>query len=132
MKHLVFIYGSLRRDCAGAMSLRFTESRFIGDAKVRGSLYDLGPYPGLLINESNSLVRGELYEVDDELLKKLDAFEATSNYLRTQVEIKVGGQPRKCWTYEPNPEFYSLQTLIRSGDWVEYAKGKTDWSQDMG
>jgi gamma-glutamylcyclotransferase (GGCT)/AIG2-like uncharacterized protein YtfP len=127
LKHLVFIYGSLRRDCTGAMSIRFPSSNFIGDAKVSGSLYDLSRYPGLLLNESNSLVKGELYEVDDELLNQLDEFEASSNYLRKQVEINVGGQRRKCWTYEPDPEFYSLQTLITSGDWVEYAKGKTDW-----
>ena len=126
-KHLVFIYGSLRRGNAQSMSVRFSKSKFITDAKVTGSLYDLGPYPGLLHNESNSLVIGEVYEVDDELLNKLDDFEESSHYLRKQVEISLGTDRKTGWTYEPNPEFYSLRTLISSGDWIEYAKTKTDW-----
>jgi gamma-glutamylcyclotransferase (GGCT)/AIG2-like uncharacterized protein YtfP len=125
-KHLVFVYGSLRRGSAGAMSIRFPRSTFIAEAKVSGSLYDLGAYPGLLLNESNSPVTGEVYEVDDELLNELDEFEASSNYRRKQVEISLGGDRKVCWTYEPDPAFYSLQTLITSGDWIEYAKTKTD------
>jgi len=78
-KHLVFVYGTLRRGGARAMSIRFPNSKFIADAKVSGSLYDLGAYPGLLLNESNSLVIGEVYEVDDETLNKLDDFEASSH-----------------------------------------------------
>jgi len=129
-KHLVFVYGTLRRGGAGAMSIRFPYSHFIAEAKVSGSLYDLGPYPGLLLNESDSLVSGEVYEVDNEILDKLDEFEAASNYLRKRVEISLGGQQRMCWTYEPNPEFYSLRQVITSGDWIEYAKTKTDRPED--
>ena len=77
--HLIFIYGSLRRGCVGAMSIRFPNSKFVAEAKVSGNLYDLGEYPGLILNESGSMVVGEVYEVDDELLEQLDAFEASSN-----------------------------------------------------
>ena len=124
-KHLVFVYGTLRGGGAGAMSIRFPDSKFIAEAKVSGSLYDLGAYPGLLLNESNPTVTGEVYEVDDETLKKLDEFEASSRYWRKQVEISLGTHRRECWTYEPDPEFYSLRKLITSGDWIEYAKTKT-------
>jgi gamma-glutamylcyclotransferase (GGCT)/AIG2-like uncharacterized protein YtfP len=124
-KHLVFVYGTLRSGSAGAMSNRFPNSRFVADARVSGNLYDLGTYPGLLLNESNSLVVGEVYEVDDETLHKLDEFEASSNYVRKQVEICLGAHRRKCWTYEPVAEFYSLRTMITSGDWIEYAKTKS-------
>ena len=127
-KHLVFVYGTLRRGGARAMSIRFPNSQFIADAKVSGSLYDLGAYPGLVLNDSNSLVVGEVYEVDDELLKELDDFEVSSSYRRKQVEISLDTQRRICWTYEPNPDFYSFRTLITSGDWIEYAKTKTDWA----
>jgi gamma-glutamylcyclotransferase (GGCT)/AIG2-like uncharacterized protein YtfP len=112
------------------MSIRFPNSKFVAEAKVSGSLYDLGAYPGLLLNESNALVIGEVYEVDDEILNELDDFEASSNYLRKRVEISLGPHTRTCWTYEPNPEFYSPHTLITSGDWIEYAKTKTDWPED--
>jgi gamma-glutamylcyclotransferase (GGCT)/AIG2-like uncharacterized protein YtfP len=126
-KHLVFVYGTLRRGGARSMSIRFPNSKFIADAKVSGSLYDLGAYPVLLINESNSLVSGEVYEVDDEILNKLDDFEASSNYWRKQVEISLDTHRRICWIYAPNHEFCSHRALITSGDWIEYAKTKRDW-----
>ena len=126
-KHLVFVYGTLRRGSARAMSIRFPKSRFVAEAKVSGSLYDLGAYPGLLIDDSNSLVIGEVYEVDDEILNKLDDMEASSYYSRKQVEISLDTRRRTCWIYEPNPELYSPRILIISGDWIEYAKTKTDW-----
>jgi gamma-glutamylcyclotransferase (GGCT)/AIG2-like uncharacterized protein YtfP len=123
-KHLVFIYGTLRRGGAGSMSMRFPKSKFIAEAKANGSLYDLGRYPGLVSDESNSLVVGEVYEVDDELLDELDEFEASSNYVRNQVEVSFAGQKTNCWTYEPDAEFYRLEKLITSGDWIEYARAK--------
>jgi gamma-glutamylcyclotransferase (GGCT)/AIG2-like uncharacterized protein YtfP len=55
-KQLVFVYGTLRRGGARSMSVRFPESKFIAEGKVSGSLYDLGSYPGLLLNGSSSLV----------------------------------------------------------------------------
>lgn len=102
------------------MSVRFPNAKFVAAAKVNGRLYDLGPYPGLQLDESSASVVGELYEVDDELLNELDEFETSSNYLRKQVEIPVVNNTRVCWTYEPDPDSYSLHMLIPSGDWVEY------------
>lgn len=130
-KHLVFVYGTLRRGGAQAMSKSFPSSKFIANAKVSGSLYDLGAFPGLLLDESNSLVTGEVYEVDDEILNRLDDMEASSDYWRKQVEISLGTYRRTCWIYAPNPQSYSLHTLITSGDWIEYATTKTDWLGDI-
>ena len=120
--HLVFVYGTLRRGSTHSMSIRFPESKFITEATVRGSLYDLGSYPGLVLDESSSLVAGEVYEVDDETLKQIDDFESSSNYRRREVQISPGSLNLPGWTYEPDPAFYSFQVLIPSGDWIEYAK----------
>jgi len=130
--HLIFVYGTLRRGSARSIFIRFPRSEFIADAKVSGTLYDLGTYPGLLLDESDSKVIGEVYEVDDETLRELDDFEASSAYLRKQVDIFVGTQRRVCWIYVPeqNPQFYLDRTLITSGDWTEYGKTKTDWPED--
>ncbi len=125
--HLIFIYGSLRRGSVRAMSVRFPSSKFIAEARVKGSLHDLGAYPGLLLNESNSFVTGEVYEVDDETLDELDEFEASSDYWRRPVEISVSAERRTGWTYAPNPDSCSSRFLIASGDWIEYAKTKADW-----
>jgi gamma-glutamylcyclotransferase (GGCT)/AIG2-like uncharacterized protein YtfP len=131
-KHLVFVYGSLRRGGAGAMAIRFPNSRFIAEARVSGSLYDLGAYPGLLLNESNSLVHGEVYEVDDETLGELDQFELSSDYQRKQVEVFMDTQRKKCWIYVPDygAEFFSDRTIIISGDWIEYVRSRIDQSEE--
>jgi gamma-glutamylcyclotransferase (GGCT)/AIG2-like uncharacterized protein YtfP len=131
-KHLVFVYGTLRHGSVGAMSLRFPNSKFIAGGAANGRLYDLGAYPGLLADESSSPVVGEVYEVDDETLRQLDEFEGSSNYSRRQVEVLTGDDLRTCWTYEPDPESCFLRTLITSGDWIEYAKTKTDWPEGRG
>jgi gamma-glutamylcyclotransferase (GGCT)/AIG2-like uncharacterized protein YtfP len=130
-KHLVFVYGSLRRGSVGAMSIRFPNSKFIANAQVIGSLYDLGTYPGLLLDDSKSLVTGEVYEVyevDDEILNQLDEFEASSEYLRRQVDVYIGNDITKSWIYVPqySSEFNSHRTLITSGDWMEYSRTQTD------
>lgn len=131
-KHLVFVCGTLRRGSADSISSRFPHAKFVADAQVSGNLYDLGTYPGLQVNGSNSMVIGEVYEVDEEILKELDEFEAASHYLRKQVEVSIGSERKVCWVYEPDPRFYTLRRLITSGDWIEYAKTKTDWSQETG
>ena len=129
-KHLVFVYGTLRRGGGRAMPVRFPDAKFIAEAEVSGSLYDLGAHLGLLLDESGASVVGEVYEVGDETLNELDEFEASSNYRRRQVETSLGTRRMACWTYVPDPEFHSPRTLITSGDWIEHAKTKTDWPGD--
>ena len=123
-KHLVFIYGSLRRGSERAMSVTFPDARFIAEATVHGRLYDFGPYPGLILDGSTSTVTGEVYEVDDQLLEALDDFEESSNYHRKPVEISFAAEKKMGWTYEPNAEFYPLVTPITSGNWIEYSRTK--------
>lgn len=129
-KHLVFVYGTLRRGGVRAMPDLFPDAKFIGQADVGGSLYDLGAYPGLLLDESNPPVKGEVYEVDDEILSKLDDIETSSYYRRKRVEVSLGNHGAVCWVYEPDLELYPRRSLITSGDWIEYAKTKTDWPED--
>lgn len=103
----------------------FPGAKLIGRASVTGSLYDLGSYPGLRLDESSSPVAGELYEVDDEILYKLDEIEAPSHYWRKQVEVSLDDYRKLSWVYVYDPQFYSGTILIKSGDWIEYAKTKT-------
>jgi gamma-glutamylcyclotransferase (GGCT)/AIG2-like uncharacterized protein YtfP len=124
--HFVFVYGTLRRGGIRALPRIFPDSEFVGAANVNGRLYDFGEYPGLILDESNSMVTGEVYEIDEETLKRLDEIEVSSNYLRKQTEITVNDREVTCWIYEPDPEFYSLSNVITSGDWIEYALTKTE------
>jgi gamma-glutamylcyclotransferase (GGCT)/AIG2-like uncharacterized protein YtfP len=128
-KHLVFVYGTVRRGGLRAMPDLFPGAKFVGDASVGGSLYDLGAHPGLMLDGSGSTVVGELYEVEDEALNRLDDLEASSNYRRRRMEASLGDERTACWVYEPDPEFYPRRVLIASGDWIEYAKTKTEWPE---
>lgn len=125
-KHLVFVYGTLRQGGVQTMLNLFPDSKFIGQANVAASLYDLGAHPGLILDEANSLVIGEVYEIDDEILHQLDDYEAGSNYRRRQVEVSLAQQRMSSWIYVPDSQFYSLRRLITSGDWIEYARMKTE------
>jgi gamma-glutamylcyclotransferase (GGCT)/AIG2-like uncharacterized protein YtfP len=125
-KHLVFVYGTLGRGNPGSMSVRFPNSKFVGETRLSGKLYDLGPYPGAILDGSNSFVSGEVYEVYDEVLDQLDDFEANSNYRRKQVKLSLDSELAAGWVYEPDPEFYSLTKLIPSGDWIEYSLARAD------
>lgn len=101
--HLVFVYGSLKRgephheELAGA--------RFVGAAhapRARLIRYVEG-YPALVVGEGALIVGepalgvpGELYEVDDQLLGRLDAFEdCPLLYQRAHIEVVRDGGPRK-------------------------------------
>ena len=125
-RQLVFVYGSLRRGNAGAMSARFPEASYVAEGKVRGRLYDLGAYPGLLLDGSASMVTGEVYEVDDDTLRRLDEFELTSDYIRKQVEVEHGSERTDCWIYVPERDAEVLKglDLIESGDWIAHTRSR--------
>ena len=127
-KHLVFVYGTLRRGGVRAMPEVFPGAKFVGRASVRGSLYDLGDYPGLLLGGSGSTVAGEVYEVDDAILNRMDDIEAADDYRRRRVEVSLDTGASACWVYAPerDAEFYSRHAPIPSGDWIEYAGTKAD------
>lgn len=129
-KHLVFVYGTLRRGGVRAMPELFPGSEFVGSASVRGQLYDFGEYPGLRLGESGSEVAGEVYEVSEEVLRKLDDIEAPAYYSRREVEVSLGGESVTCWVYEPDLNLYPRRTPIESGDWIAYAETKTARPED--
>ena len=121
-RHLILVYGTLRRDGSNAIERRFPGSRFVGRAEVAGRLYDLGEYPALLQGDQASLVVGEVYEVDDFTLRSLDEFEATADYVRRKATVNLGGDATHCWFYGPEPESCEGKQSIESGDWIEYVR----------
>ena len=125
-RHFVFVYGSLRRGNAGAMSVRFPNAVYVAEGRVRGSLYDLGEYPGLVMDGAASFVTGEVYQVDDDTLNRLDKFELTSDYSRKQVEVEHGLERTDCWIYVPDrvAEFFGDHELIESGDWIAHVRSR--------
>ena len=106
------------------MADNFAGSKFLGEATVKGTLFDLGDYPGLLLDTSGQTVFGEVYEVDTETLKELDEFEATADYRRFQTTVSVMETSINCWVYCPDPERCEGLPRINSGDWIEYSRSR--------
>jgi gamma-glutamylaminecyclotransferase len=100
-KTILFLYGTLKR---GQKNHRLLEGqRFVGDATIepRYRLYDLGPYPGMVIDVANGLaVAGELWELDDGCLAKLDEFEGVPElYVRQRVALQGIDEPVESFLY---------------------------------
>ena len=119
----LFVYGTLLRQSQSPMSsLLLSNSRFIDKAYIRGSLYDIGDYPGLIHSEkSKSKVLGEAFNLNkpEEVFKELDNYEG-SEYKRVKANIKLkNGQKLQAWVYEFNLPIDSYQ-CIESGDYMSY------------
>jgi len=93
---LLFVYGTLRYGFELNHLLR--NSPFIGLGYVEGfKMYDLGGYPGCV--KGDGTIWGEVYQVSEELLRKLDEVEGYSGtpddlYERTSVTVNFD-QKRK-------------------------------------
>jgi len=121
-KNLIFVYGKLRKGGALPLDDTFPDSKFIGDATVRGKLFDLGRFPGLVIDGTESVVHGAVYDVSDETLVKLDAIESSAEYYRERYDVMCNGETTNCWIYLPDPEVCTNDRVISSGDWIEHSK----------
>lgn len=129
----LFTYGTLRSDFRADTGKFVNEyAVFLSRGTVRGKLYDLGGYPGLLVSDRpDDVVIGEIYEIKqpDLLFKELDEYEGCSSHFPEPKEYRreivsaefLSGKTIDAWTY-----LYNLRTtgtqLIQSGDYVEYIR----------
>lgn len=133
-KQYLFVYGTLRGDVPNNRNhLLHNVATYHRPGKVRGSLYDLGSYPGL-VSETHSRrwVQGEIYLLKNSQLALdiLDEYEGCAPHQAQPHEysrelIRVHCKPRgtlHCWVY-----CYRLQrgrTKIMSGDYGKYLLAK--------
>lgn len=109
----VFVYGTLKR---GYWNHRLLEkSKFVGEGTISGyELYDLGSYPGIIPGEKKDEVDGELYEIDNETLIRLDRLEGEGFlYLRKEVEVDINGHMEKVLIYVYNRKVKGAKKLKR-------------------
>jgi gamma-glutamylcyclotransferase (GGCT)/AIG2-like uncharacterized protein YtfP len=85
--HAIFVYGTLQRGgeregCWPRAPLR------IAPARLRGALYDLGPYPALL--PGDDWVQGELWEIaNDDWDVTLQVLDEVEGYARQSDDLYV-------------------------------------------
>ena len=125
MTQLLFIYGTLMPGLR--LEAQMQGARFIGAAQVPGRLVDVGRYPGLL--SGAGLVTGEVYQIDDAHLARLDTVEdmvpgdrAASQYWREEVTVLSGAlQGQRVQTYVYNRPVDGC-TPIPHGDYRRYIR----------
>ena len=131
MTDLLFVYGTLLPGRAPTAVRDLIErTRVISAATMRGRLYDLGSYPGVVIDPGAGPVIGQVLEVPDdpELWLRLDAYEgfdsndpARSLFRRVRWHVQPtasSGRPLHCWVYVYNGDV-APENLIESGAWLQ-------------
>lgn len=110
----VFVYGILKRGLAND-----SRAKLVGEAVMEGyALYDVGAFPAA-VPDPQYIVRGLVYEIEDDLLINLDRIEGYreedeegSFYIRRVVSTDHGD----AWMYIYNQRYDHLQ-LIENGEW---------------
>lgn len=90
MNTLLFVYGTLKRDCSNHRHL--ADQRFVGLARTVAGyrLYDLGGYPGIIMfPDDREGVVGEVWSVDEDALRRLDHFEGVHEGLYRREPIPL-------------------------------------------
>lgn len=119
--HNIFVYGTLRR--TDVRNSQLDNSKFLGNYKSipKYTMYSLGAFPCIVFGGKTSII-GELYEVDDYTLSRLDLIEGhPSFYTRMPIELlddnmkplSVNAQAYFIVNDEPTSK------PIKSGDWLE-------------
>jgi gamma-glutamylcyclotransferase (GGCT)/AIG2-like uncharacterized protein YtfP len=127
MSDFVFLYGSLMRGFESHEGLDLPgRAEFAGEAHCKGTLYDLGEYPGMTL-EGDGRVAGELYRpLDEGLLDDIDRFEdyypeSADDSLFVRRHLEVVDRDLQAWAYVYNGPTEDAP-VIESGDWREYQK----------
>jgi gamma-glutamylaminecyclotransferase len=111
-RHL-FVYGTLMR--GGRFAHHMTGARFMGPGRTRPewNLYSLGLFPAIVPGGATAVV-GEVYEVDREILVRLDEVEGHPEFFRRTPIVLAEGHEAEAYVL-PSPPAGAVR--IESGDW---------------
>ena len=121
--HKVFVYGSLLSGMGNHRLLE--ESNFVGTSHspTGFGLIDLGYFPGAIRANDDKRIIGEVYEVDDLTLQRLDRLEGYNPtrpehglYNRIEIMTKFGS----AFMYIYNHGSMRTTNDVTEGDWRTY------------
>lgn len=132
--NLLFVYGTLLPECNLYISKRLrSEADFIGHGFVFAKLYDIGAYPGIVLDKSlGNKVYGNIYQLHnpESTFKTLDEYEGINSslpeeneYIRSMVMVYFGEHEIEANTYLYLKDVSYLK-LIPSGQYISYLKNK--------
>jgi gamma-glutamylcyclotransferase (GGCT)/AIG2-like uncharacterized protein YtfP len=120
----LFVYGTLRRDFDNEFAAMLARSaRFAGPSKVRGTIYLIAHYPGLVLSvEGGDWVAGDVYTLDaqGETLSALDQYEASEPFQRVVAPVLLdSGEWLQAFVYIYTGDLHGKPAIV-SGDFVEW------------
>lgn len=125
----IFVYGTLRQGGGADHLLPSPKAEFLGHATIKGTLHNLGGFPGL--QEGDGDVIGDLFEIhDDSIMSSLDMYEGyreddpeNSLFVRKSICLDTidgletfADTPIWVYFFGHNPP---EGTVIKSGDWFK-------------
>lgn len=129
-KERLFVYGSLMGGIQSPIANYLkNNSTFLGEGRVKGTLLDIGHYPGLVYQaDSTKSVVGHIFELNNptEMLPNLDhyecvgpAFEQPNQYRRALIKVLINKEIIDCWAYLYNLPIEGIK-VIESGNYLAY------------
>jgi gamma-glutamylcyclotransferase (GGCT)/AIG2-like uncharacterized protein YtfP len=132
----LFVYGSLRSGFRNPVYAYLTKYfHLLGEAVVKGKLYDLGEYPAAAATDEDKFISGELYSINNPsefswAIGQLDDYEGlnteegeTPLYKRKEVIAYQNGESHTAWIYWYNKDLAGAPE-IESGDLMQYLQQK--------
>ena len=129
----VAVYGTLRSGGSNDMAYLRPLIRSVGRTVLQGSLFDLGWYPGLVLDGQRPVV-AEIYPLDPALEVQLDRIEGlwptdVGEYTKRIVQMPIrdaDGQESlvDVLVYEAMPEAVSNAPQIAANDWLAWFAGR--------
>jgi gamma-glutamylcyclotransferase (GGCT)/AIG2-like uncharacterized protein YtfP len=124
---LIFVYGTLRPGVRNSRFELFADgATLVSLGRVRGHLYDLGDYPGMVLDAGNDWVTGEVYALLDPetTLYELDVYEGATarsddDFERALIVVTLEDERDvEVWTYLYRGPLAEAR-LMPSGDYAE-------------
>lgn len=116
MTHRVLVYGSLKQGFGNHRLLEHVPC-LDNNVTFTGTMKSLGGYP-CVTQHGSTVITGELYEVDDATLQRLDQLEGHPHYYERKI-VETSAGP--AWIYLiDDPSVYEGSTrLVHDGCWTE-------------
>ena len=124
----LFVYGTLLDDDNEYAIYLKNNSSFYSEGRLRGKLYDIGEYPGVILSEeTDTFVYGNILKIDrpQKVFAVVDGYEGygtdqprLNEFMRKLIEVETAAGVVTCWVY-----FYNLSTdglfLFENGRYIK-------------
>ena len=105
----LFVYGTLLDESNRFGTYLKENSGFMAEGKFKGELYDIGNYPGAILNpDAPGFVHGSIFSLNDpvKVLAELDdyegfgdAFSQPNEFIRALIPVETPMAEINCWVY---------------------------------